>query len=117
MKKLNAIIYNKLLLQAEEAKEQGLQKLASGVLGTLTASPEGELVTYSSDELNNDIYRGLWALSSSVLKYHNLETADIEKINEVIEVMAEKFVLDLEHALGIPEGTVGPLEPKLFGQD
>lgn len=116
MKKLNSIIYNKLLLQAEEAKEQELKKLAHGILGALTATPEDEIVAYSSDELNNDIYRGLWSLSTAVIKYHDLKTADAEKINESIEIFAQKFVSELEHALGIPEGSIGPLEPKLPGQ-
>lgn len=116
MKKLNSVIYNKLLLQAEEAKDQGLEKLAHAVLGALTANPEDEITTYSSGELNNDIYRGLWVLSTAIIKYHDLKSADVEKLNETIETFAEKFVFDLEAALGVQEGTIGPLESRLPGQ-
>lgn len=116
MKKLNSVIYNKLLLQAEEAKDQDLKKLAHGILGALTPSPEDEDATYSFGELQDDIYRNLWALSTNVLKYHDLKSVDAEKVNEAIEVFAEKFISELESTLGINKGTVGPLEPKLPGE-
>lgn len=117
MKKLNNVIYYKLLLQAEEAKEQGLSKLGHGILGALTPYPEDEPVAYSLGELNDDIYRNLWALSTNVLKYYDLQSADVEKINETIEIFAEKFVSELENALGVDSATVGPLEPKLPGEN
>jgi hypothetical protein len=117
MKKLNAVVYNKLLLQAEEAKDQGLKKLAQGILGSLTPAPEEEKISYGSGDLNDDIYHGLWALSTNVLKYYDLESVDAEKVNEVIEIFAEKFISDLENTLGIDKGTIGPLEPTLPGEN
>jgi hypothetical protein len=116
MKKLNKIVYNKLLLQADEAKEQGMKKLAQGILGALTAYPKDEHGSYASVELNDDIYRGLWALSTNVISYYDLESVDAEKVNEIIEIFAEKFISELETSLGVTEGTVGPLEPKLPGE-
>jgi hypothetical protein len=117
MKKLNSVVYNKLLLQAHEAKEQGLKKLAQGILGALTPAPEDEKVSYGSGDLNNDIYHGLWALSTNVIKYYDLQSVDAEKVNEIIEIFAEKFISDLETSLGVDSGTVGPLEPKLPGEN
>ena len=46
MKKLNEVIYNKLLLQANEAKAQGMERLATGVLNSLGAVPEDEEAHY-----------------------------------------------------------------------
>jgi hypothetical protein len=116
MKKLNQTVYEKLILQAEEAKEQNMTKLANAILGSLTSTPETESSLYSVADLNRDVYQDLWKVATNVLKYHDLESVDAEKVNEVIEVFANKFVNELEHALSIPEGTVGPLEPKLPGE-
>ena len=116
MKKLNQVVYEKLILQAEEAKEQNMTKLASAILGSLTSAPESEKVLYSISDLNNDVYHDLWKVATNVLKYYDLESVDSEKVNEVIESLATKFVSELEHALVIPEGTIGPLEPKLPGE-
>lgn len=116
MKKLNSIVYNKLLLQAEEAKEQNLEKIANGILGALTPYPEDEKINYSFSELNDDVYHNLWSLATNVLKYHNLESVDAEKIHETIEIFAEKFISELETTLGVEPCAIGPLEPKLLGQ-
>lgn len=116
MKNLNPVVYEKLILQAEEAKEQNMPKLATAILGSLTSSPEQELTTYASGELNNDIYRGLWKLATNVIKYYDLESVDAEKVNEVIEVLAKKFISEVEFSLGVEAGTIGPLEPKLPGE-
>lgn len=115
MKKLNSVIYEKMILQAEEAKEQNMTKLATAILGSLTSSPEDEIITYSSGELNNDIYKGLWKLSANVIKYHDLQSVDVEKINETIEILAEKFIENLEISLGVEKGTIGAIEGKLPG--
>jgi exoribonuclease R len=116
MKKLNSIVYEKLILQAEEAKEQNMTKLSSAILGSLTASPETENVTYSSGELNIDVYQDLWKTATNVIKYYNLESVDAEKVNETIEILANKFITELESTLGVPEGSIGPLEEKLPGE-
>lgn len=114
MKKLNCVVYHKLLLQAEEAKDRHLTKLADGILQALTANPETEPVKYSSGELNEDVYKGLWAVATAVLKYHDVESVDAEKLNETLEVLAGRFISEVEETLGV-EG-VGPLEPKVPGQ-
>lgn len=117
MKKLNDVIYNKLLLQAEEATSQEMHKLAKAVKGSLTASPEDESVNYAIGEMNNDIYAGLWKLATCVMKYYNVESADVEKVNEVIESLASRFVSEVETSLNVESSSVGPLEPKLPGQE
>ena len=67
MKKLNPIVYHKILLQAEEAKERDMTKLASAVFNTLGSLPEDEPVIYNNDQLQNDIYDSLWKSAVCVL--------------------------------------------------
>ena len=114
MKKLNEIVYRRLLLQAEEAKERGLHKLADGVLNSLGPIPEDERVQYSYGELQDDIYKGIWKLAVHVIKFYDVESVDAEKMNEAIETLASKLVDSLEETLAVD--LVGPLDPKVPGE-
>jgi hypothetical protein len=113
---MNSTVYNKLLLQAEEAKDQGMKKLATGILSSLTATPEDESVKYSSSELDEDIYNGMWALAANVIKYYDVNSVNSEKVNEVIETLSSKFIKEIQASLGTDEIVVGPLEPILPGE-
>lgn len=115
MNKLNPIIYQKILLQAQEAKFRDMKKLAGAVLGSLGPTPAEEKIVYSSVELKEDIYNGLWKLAFAVVGYHDLDSADIEKLDKAIAFATDNFVKDIEQALDV-EGKVGPNEPKLPGQ-
>lgn len=114
MKKLNETVYRRLLLQAEEAKDRGLHKLASGVVNSVGAVPEDEEVQYSYGDLQEDTYNGMWKLAVNVLKYHDLESVDIEKIHEVLEILATTVLDSLEETLSVD--SVGPLDPKVPGE-
>jgi len=115
MNKLNSVVYHKILLQAQEAKLRNMKKLANAVLSGLGPTPAEEITTYSSKELKEDIYNGLWKLAFNIVGYHDLESADIEKLNAAVAYAAENFVKEVEHALDV-DGKVGPNEPKLPGQ-
>jgi len=110
---LDTVIYNKLLLQAEEANDQNLTKLANGILAALES--KDDKIEYSCCELNNDIYFGLWKLAANFIKYYDLNSVDAQKLNEIIEINAEKFVNDLEKSLDM-ELKFGANEPKVPGQ-
>ncbi|CAB4196501.1 hypothetical protein UFOVP1290_21 [uncultured Caudovirales phage] len=116
MKKLNHIVYNKLLLQAEEAKHQQLTKLASNILDAVSDGPDNQLQEYASIDMDDDINAGLWKLATCVLKHHNVLSVDAEKLNEVIESFANKFVNDVQTSVCINSLQIGELEPKLPGQ-
>lgn len=116
MKKLNSVVYNKLLLQAEEAKDQDMVKLASGIVGAIGPQPENIKVSYNFNELQGDMYQGLWKLAACVIKYHDLESVDAEKMHEVLESLASKIIMDVETSLGVDDTMVGPLEDDLPGQ-
>jgi hypothetical protein len=116
MKKLNAIVHNKLLLQAEEAKEQDLVKLASGLESMLNSSPQDEVGNYNFNELQEDVYQELWRVAACVIKYHDLESADAGKIHEVLESFASKLIEEVERSLNVDDTQVGPLETKVPGE-
>jgi len=115
MNKLNSVVYQKLLLQAEEAKVRDMKKLAIAVLNGLGTVSDEEKTVYSSTELKEDIYNGLWKLAFNVIGYHDLESADIEKLNNAVAFATNNFVKDIEQALDV-EGKIGPNEAKLPGQ-
>jgi hypothetical protein len=116
MIKLNSVIYNKLLLQAQEAKDQGMSELSTVVLNAIGSYPEEEQVEYSYTKLNEDVYQGMWKLATAIFKYHDIESVNIEKINEVIESLAGNFVDKLENSMDVELVIKGPLEPKVMGE-
>ncbi len=103
MKKLNKIIYNKLLLQAQEAKTQGINKLASAIFDTIGSMPEEEEKEYTNQELYDDVYNGLWKLVGNIIKYHNLDSVQSEKIDLVVESLTDHFISEIENTLQIED--------------
>jgi hypothetical protein len=71
MKRLNSVIYNKLMVQAEEAKIQGMEKLAHNILGAICGSPDDEAIQYSIGEMQEEVHHELWKLASHILKYYD----------------------------------------------
>ena len=116
IKKINSIIYNKLLLQAEEAKDQNLTKLASDILLALGDAPEDHVVKYSFSEMEDDVNSGLWEVVSCILKYYDMESVDAEKLNSIIELYSSKFIQEITEFLNKENVKVGPLEPDVLGQ-
>jgi hypothetical protein len=116
MRKLNSVVYHKLLIQANEAKTQNLTKLASGIVGALGPAIEDERVQYNYQQLQNEVYEGMWKLATHVIKYHDVESADAGKIHDRLEALADKFIEELEQSLGVEDVVAGPLEPALPGE-
>lgn len=116
MKKLNSIIYKKLQLQAEEAEEQGMIKLASAVFDAIGDEYYGATLPYSPDQLQNDIHQDLWKIATKLITYHNLNSANIEKIDDVLLSWSEKITNDLEKTFNVNNNIKGPLEPLLAGE-
>lgn len=117
MKKLNTVIYNKLLAQAEEAKEQGMIKLANSILETIGALSTDEPQEYSYTQLTNDIHSDMWKAASRLMIYYAVDSVDAEKINQSIVVWAGRMVSDLENTLGVDAVVKGPLEPLVPGEN
>lgn len=117
MKKLNEIVYNKLILQHEEAKERGLNKLASGIIACAGALPEQDYNTYSWNQMDSDVYADLWKTASNILKYYDVTSLDAEELNNSIELFAEQFINNICKTIKKDSSELGPLEPKLIGQE
>jgi hypothetical protein len=116
MKKLNAVVYHKLLLQAREAKTQEMDKLASAVVDALGPMTEDEPVEYNREQLKAELYNGMWKLATHVIKYHDVDSADIVKIHDRLESLADKFLDEVETSLGVDDVVAGPLESLLPGE-
>lgn len=124
--KLNKVVYEKLVLQAQEAKEIGLTKLGETVLSAIGAvSREDEVITYSHSELTEDIYHNLWKVALNIAQYYDVDSIDIQKIDESLELMAMKVRSEIENTMYSEISTkvkgkvalmIGPLEPKLPGE-
>jgi len=115
--KLNPIIYNKLTAQLEEAKEQGMTKLAACIEGILADAPAKERKEYSFVELREHIHQDLWKSAARVMAYHDLESVDAEKVNEAVVHLASKVLDELELTLGVDNVVIGALEPKVPGEN
>jgi hypothetical protein len=118
MKKINKIAYNKLLLQAEEAKDRGLTKLSSAILYTIGSHPEdeGEDVEYAYEKLHDDLYQGLWKLVGNIIKYYDLESVDVRKIDSLVEYFSQELLNEAENTFEVESVVAGPFEPKVPGE-
>lgn len=117
MIKLNNKIYYKMQLQVEEAKEQGMTKLAESVEYAIDNLHSTYYKTqFSSEEMNQNVHKNLWKIATTLVAFHNIESVNIEKIDEVLISWAEKIINDLEKTLQVSDIIKGPLEPKLPGE-
>ena len=97
--KLNKIIYNKLLLQAEEAKDRKKKKLANAIFYAIGSMTDDENKKYLNKDMEDDIYQLLWKMSAHVIKRHNLESVDADKLNKLIENLTPEIIDQIESAL------------------
>ncbi len=117
MAKLNKVAQSRLLLEAEEAQDRGLDKLSDAIIHLIKKAEkeESEDGEYSYDDMSTQVYQGLWELASCVAKYYDIENVSAEKLNLVIESIADEFISEVERELGV-EDIIGPLEPKTPGE-
>ena len=98
---MKTIIYNKLLLQAQEAKLQGFHRLAGGIFQAIGDEPEDISVDYSREELQKDVHNGLWKLVNNIIEHYQIESVDAEKIDEFIDVFSSDFIEQLEALIDV----------------
>lgn len=115
MKKISEVLYNKLMLQAEEAKEQNMEEIAFNIKEAIGPNFSNELEVYSEYELQSDLQQGLWKLAICALKYYNIESIDAEKLNQTLESVASNFLNEIESILG-PEALLNINESILPGE-
>jgi hypothetical protein len=113
--KLNKIAYGKMALQAEEARDLGLTKLAGNVFMAIGSVAREEKMAYNEEHLMNDVEAGLWKIAADIIAYHDLDGVDIQKVEAIVDELGERVVASIEKTLGV-EGDIGGLEEKVFGQ-
>jgi hypothetical protein len=116
MDKLDSVIYNKLLIQAHEAKDQGSIKLAEAVFKAIGPEPRDESTEYSYAELKNDIHSDLWKIATRLIMYYDLNSADVSKLDKTIIHWASRTLNELENTLEVDGVIKGPLEPNIPGE-
>ena len=97
--KLDKIIYNKLLLQAEEAKERKKKKLANAIFYAIGSMIDDENKKYLNKDMEENIYQLVWKISAHVIKRHNLESVDADKLNKLIESLTPEIIEQIESTL------------------
>ena len=117
MSKLNTTIYRKLLACAQEAEDQGLIKLASNIKEAIGVEAAEKPEPYSYVEMENDIHRELWKAATHLVRYWNLNRVDVQKLDNSILIWASELIDEVEHSLGVSSAPVGPLDPKVPGQE
>lgn len=124
--KLNAIIYNKLVLQAEEAQDRGMVKLADAIYEAIHPISKEDFDNndtqlneeeYSYNELQDDIYKDLWRVASRLMYYYGVNSVDVLKIDAAVSNWTNKTLNELENTLEVDEKVGGPLEPRLPGEN
>lgn len=117
MRRLNKTIYNKLVLQAEEAREtEGLTKLANHVFDSVGALHAEDLEVYSKKDLKSDIRKQLWKAAVAVISYYDPKSADIQILDEVIADISEEFLEKISSRL--PDiDIIGKSEAKIPGEE
>ena len=116
MKKIGSVLYNKLLLQAQEAKDQGLTVLSERILEAIGPQPDDSVQTYSHVELKEDIHRDLWKIASKLFVFYDLASVDAQSVDRDIIRWTAKTLDELERTLGVDKIVKGSNEPDLPGE-
>ena len=115
--KLNSVIYNKLMLQADEARDQGMVKLADAISNAIGEEHTEEHEPYSYDELQEDIHKDLWSIASRLVRYYGINSVDALKVDATVSELTGKTLDELERTLEVDNMIRGRFEPKLPGED
>src|SRR5690606_23657938 len=108
---MNDILKNKLLLQPDEAHEQGMTKLANAIESSI------EEDTFSSyAEVEKKIHQDLWKIATRLMSHYDMESVNAEKLDHVISGWTERIVSDLELSLSVDEQVRSPYEIKVPGE-
>lgn len=116
MKKVGTVIYNKLLLQAEEAQEQGFNKLAERVIEAIGSESDDSNNQYSYSEMREDINKDIWKLATHILSFYDINSVDISVLDKTITSFSAKLIDELERSLQVDDKVKGAREPKLPGE-
>lgn len=109
-------IQDKLYIQAQEAKYQGKNKLASVIEHMLEDQEIINKTEYAQAQLDEDIYRDLWKVATRLLVFYGINSPDVQKLDKSIITWASSITDDLEKTLQV-SGSIGSKEPKVPGEE
>ena len=105
MKKIGTVLYNKLLLQAQEAQDQGLTVLSEGILEAIGPQPDDSKDASTHVQLKEEIHRDLWKIASKLFVFYDLASVDALTVDRDIIVWTAKTLEDARQmAIGFAEG-------------
>lgn len=116
MKKISQQLRDRMILQAQEAKEQGLTKLAEAAfVGVMMPGFGNETNSFNYDELTEVVQHSLWRAATQVAVYHDVFNVDIQKLEPIIKDAADRLIAEIKASYGVKE-QFGPFEEKVLGQ-
>lgn len=117
MNTLKSSVFERLILQSEELKERGFEKVASNIVEALEDTQKDVSREYSYSELQEDLNADLWKAATRFISYYNLDSADVGKLQQALLYAAAAATSEIEQALGVNDKTRGTLEPKVPGEN
>jgi hypothetical protein len=109
-------LHRQLAASAQEAKEQGLTKLAHNIQAAIEEEPEKPITSYSYAEMERDIQQQLWKAAAHLATYWKVGMLDIKKLDRAISVCAGDLIEEMEKVLDVDVSGQSTLEPKVPGQ-
>ena len=117
MKKMGQQLKDRLVLQAQEAKTQGMEHLSDGIFRMIMGVDIKETTNhFNYDELSKIVQQSLWEATGRIATYHDLPMVDVQRMMPLIAEAAEKFIREVERSYDV-ENKLGPFEEDLPGQN
>lgn len=108
----------RLIAQSEEAKIQGLTKIASHLdsqAEKVAIRKDAASYTYSNDDFQNDVEASLWSAIVRFEDFHNI-TVNASEAQDIVEKIAFDLISNLRAKTGTIHG-VGAFEPTVSGEE
>lgn len=126
--KINEVLFNKLYLQAQEASDLGMTRVAAGITKALSSNGltqeiQEDLIGDVKDngsqysKLKGEVYNTLWDLSSMIMSYYDLDSVDAKKLDTELKDFTDKFVELIENTLDVDPGDIGDCEESVPGEE
>ena len=115
MKTITEANMKRLIVQRDEAKTVGLNKIASQLsaqIGTVGVRGDSDDYHYSKEELRNEIESSLWDVAIRAQDFYG-KFADARVVQDIIEKQADEFIDSIKTSLG---AEVGAYEATLPGE-
>jgi hypothetical protein len=117
MRSINENLRNRLVAEAEEAKTQGLIKIAENLTRQIERNevrPNDARYTYSNEAFVNDVETALWDVVVRASDFHGAHL-DAAVAHKIVVNAAQNMVHDIRTVLGVKHG-VGAHEPGVPGE-